>query len=495
MQQLTGQDAMFLHMEMEGFPMHIGGVAIYDQSTAPNGIVRFKDILKLFESRLDRSPIFRRKLLSVPMNMDQPYWIDDDNFDLEFHVRHVALPKPGDWRQLCIQVARLHARPLDRARPMWEAYVIEGLNNVEGVPEGSFALYLKVHHAAMDGASGINFFAAFNDFSPEVPEIQAPVPFVAEKRPGNGALLGKSYINSFKRTGKLYELIKGIRPARERLAKGKEEGRFSSIEEVPVTRFNGKLSSHRVVDAERFDFEDIRAIKNSVEGATINDAVLTIVSGAMQKYLEAKGENLEHSLVGSCPIDVRDESEREAGGNMIGMMNVRLCSDVADPKERLAAIHQQSTESKAYAEALGPRIGMEVTDSIPVGIQSSVMQIAVGSGLAEKNVMQNTVVTNVPGSPCQLYLCGAEIVDSFGIGPITPGAGLFHTVNSAVMNKKGAITLAFVACRDVLPDPEFYTACIRESFDELYKACLGKKPAAKKKTAVKRKKVSKKAAA
>lgn len=158
MKQLTGPDAMFLHNELEGFPMLIGGVSIYDQATSPNGIVRFKDILAMFESRLDRSPIFRRKLAQVPLNLDQPYWVDDANFDLEFHVRHIALPKPGDWRQLCIQVARLHARPLDKGRPLWEAYVIEGLDKVEGVPPGSFALYLKVHHAAIDGASGIKFF-------------------------------------------------------------------------------------------------------------------------------------------------------------------------------------------------------------------------------------------------------------------------------------------------------------------------------------------------
>ena len=151
-QQLSGPDAMFLHTELKGFPMLIGGVSIYDQSTSPNGTVRFKDILAMFESRLDRSPIFTRKLVEVPFKLDQPYWVEDPAFDLEFHVRHIALPQPGDWRQLCIQVARLHARPLDRGRPLWEAYVIEGLNNVEGVPPGSFALYLKVHHAAADGA-------------------------------------------------------------------------------------------------------------------------------------------------------------------------------------------------------------------------------------------------------------------------------------------------------------------------------------------------------
>jgi WS/DGAT/MGAT family acyltransferase len=476
MQQLTGQDAMFLHIESDGFPMHIGGVSIYDQSNSPKGIVRFKDILATFGSRLDRSPIFRRKLATVPFNLDQPYWVDDDNFDLEFHVRHIALPAPGDWRQLCIQVARLHARPLDRQRPLWEAYVIEGLNHIEGVPEGSFALYLKVHHAAMDGATGVQFFSAFSDLSPKPPKITPPAQWQATAAPKTSTLLGRAYLNNLRRPWRMVKLAGQIRPARKRLARGKQEGRFRNIEDKASTRFNGPLSPHRVVDAVKFDFEEIRAIKNFVEGATINDVVLTIVSGALQKYLVSKGETPTHSLVAGCMIDVRDESEREAGGNMIGLMSVNLCSDIEDPLERLVEVHKEALQAKAYAEALGPRIGMDVADSIPVGIQSRVIQLAVGSGLAEKNVMQNTVVTNVPGSPHQLYLCGAQIIDSFGIGPIVPGMGLFHTVSSAVNNKKGSIIIAFVACREVLPDPAFYADCIKTSFTEL-QAATGAKPA------------------
>lgn len=472
MQQLTGQDAMFLHMEVEGFPMHIGGVSIYDQSTAPHGVVRFKDILRTFEERSHRSPIFRRKLMRVPFNLDQPYWIDDEDYDLEFHLRHIALPKPGDWRQLCIQVARLHARPLDQNRPLWEAYVIEGLDNVEGVPEGSFALYLKVHHAAMDGASGTQFFGAFNDITPVPPKVEKPAPWSPVPRPATSSLLMKAYLNNLRKPARFISLARQIGPSRRRLQEGRDEGLFHESDEKAITRFNGKLTAHRVVDAVRFDFEQIRAIKNSVEGATINDAVLSIVSAAMRKYLASKGELPEQNLYTACPIDVRDESEREAGGNMIGMMNVDLCTDITDPAELLRQIHLETQEAKAYAEALGPRIGMDVAETVPVGIQANIVQIALRAGLAEKNVMMNTVVTNVPGAPCQLYLCGAQIVDSFGMGPLSPGMGLFHTVNSAVMKKKGTISIAFIACREVLPDPEFYAECIQNSFDELYAATV-----------------------
>ncbi|MFU8765576.1 MAG: wax ester/triacylglycerol synthase domain-containing protein, partial [Haliea sp.] len=149
MHQLSGLDATFLYAEMNNSPMHIAPLLIYDPSTTGTDVVRFKDILNTFASRLHRSPVFKRKLAMVPLNLDQPYWVQDDNFDLEFHVRHIALPKPGDWRQLSILVARLHARPLDRSRPLWEAYIIEGLDNVEGLPKGCYAMFLKIHHAAI----------------------------------------------------------------------------------------------------------------------------------------------------------------------------------------------------------------------------------------------------------------------------------------------------------------------------------------------------------
>jgi WS/DGAT/MGAT family acyltransferase len=484
MKQLSGPDAMFLHTELEGFPMLIGGVSIYDQSTSPRGIVRFKDILSMFESRLDRSPIFRRKLAEVPFNLDQPYWVDDPNFDLEFHVRHIALPKPGDWRQLCIQVARLHARPLDRGRPLWEAYVIEGLNNVEGVPPGSFALYLKVHHAAIDGASGVNFFGAFNDITPNPEPALPPAPWSPEPIPTRGKLLQKAYINSLRKPGQFWNMGKGILASRKRIKQGLEQGEFHELGDIPSTRFNGKLSPHRVVGATKFDFESIRDIKNAVEGATINDAVLAIISGALRKYLHAKGELPETSLVTGCPVNVRDEDEKDMEGNMVGMMTTTLCTGVEDPKQRLQDIHAGTLDAKAYLQAQGARMMVDFSESVPAGIQALLMQASAATGMAEKNLMMNTTVTNVPGAPVQLYLCGAQIIDSFGIGPITPGMGLFHTVNSMVMKNRGAITLAFICCREVMPDPQFYTECIEESFEELRGACLPhKKRSTRRKTA------------
>jgi WS/DGAT/MGAT family acyltransferase len=160
MQQLTGLDASFLYLETANAPMHISGLAIYDQSSAPGGKVRFKEIIENTITRISGLPSLTRHLATVPLNLDHPWWVSDGNFDPEFHIRHIALPSPGDWRQLCIQISRLHARPLDRGRPLWELYVIEGLDALEGYPPGCFALFTKMHHAAVDGASGMDMTSA-----------------------------------------------------------------------------------------------------------------------------------------------------------------------------------------------------------------------------------------------------------------------------------------------------------------------------------------------
>ena len=207
MQQLSGLDSSFLYLETGSTPMHIGSLSIYDQSTAPGGRVTFKEILSFFSERLHKARAFRQRLVRVPLSLDHPYWIEDPDFDLEFHVRHIALPAPGDWRQLCIQAARLHARPLDRNKPLWEAYVIEGLDNVEGVPKGSFALVTKIHHAAIDGVSGAEISAAIHDLSAEA-DVEPPArAWQPERFPTGLELLSKSAVRSVRTPVKFARLL------------------------------------------------------------------------------------------------------------------------------------------------------------------------------------------------------------------------------------------------------------------------------------------------
>ena len=485
MQQLSGQDAMFLHAELDGLPQHIGGVSIYDQSTAPGGKVRFKQILAMLESRLHLSPIFRRKLAFVPYGLGRPYWVEDPTFDLEYHVRPIALPKPGDWRQLCILSARIHSTPLRRDKPMWEIYVIEGLNNIEGFPPNCFAMLMKVHHCAMDGATGTQFMNIMHDLSPEVHDPGKAPAWVVE-RPSRLGMLARAYVDVWRKPGQVVDVVKQAMPAIRRLREGEEAERFHYLGDKSKTRFQGKISRHRVVEARTFDFAEIRKIKNTLPGCTVNDVMLTIVAGGLRKYLDSKGELPDNSLVTGCPIDVRSAQERSAGGNMVGFMNVALRTDIEQPLERLAEVHKEALSAKAYAEALGPRFAVDLTDVMPGNVLSLAIRTASATGLAEASTVFNTIVTNVPGPPVQLYLCGAKLVGSISLGPLLPNVGLFHVVFSTVQDKQGSVTLSFTACRDMLPDPAFYADCLQASYDELHAAAMAL--AAPKKAAKKRSK-------
>lgn len=469
MQQLSGLDAAFIHAELDGMPQHVGGVSIYDPRTAPGKSVSFEQVVEMLANRVHLSPIFSRKLATVPLGLGQPYWVEDPDFDIANHVHHIALPGPGDWSQLCSLASRLHARPLSREQPLWEMYIIEGLNGIKGIPRGCFAMLLKVHHAAMDGATGPLFMNVMHDLSPEVQRHAAPTPRLGEQ-PSQLRMLGNVYLDALRLPLRSARFLGSLLPSLGRVRQGLREHEFEKAADSPRTRFQGVISGERVVNATRFDFGAVRAIKNAVPGATINDAMLAVVGGGLRRYLEHHGELPQRSLTTGCPIDVRDESEKTSGGNMIGLMTVALGSDIAGPMQRLRAIAGYSRDAKAYARALGPRLGVDVTDLVPGAVMAVALRTAAATGLTESSIMCNTVVTNVPGPSYQLYLCGAEMVDGFSLGPLMPNVGLFHVVYSSVQHKRGTLTLSITACPKMLPDSDFYLECLKQSFEELQSA-------------------------
>lgn len=473
MEQLSGLDASFLYLETGNMPMHIGGLAIYDQSTAPGGAVTFKDILRFFEKRLHKARAFRQRLAKVPMSLDHPYWIEDPEFDLEFHVRHIALPKPGDWRQLCIQAARLHARPLDTNRPLWEAYVIEGLDNVEGVPAGSFALVTKFHHAAIDGVSGAEISASIHDSSPE-DRVDAPdTEWQPSRYPSDIELLGRSAVTTVKRPFEFASLVARNVPTAWRVGRGLLTEEISLSSKVPRTRFNGNVSPHRVFDARSFSLDEIRAIKSRVDGATVNDVVVSVCGGALRRYLESKGELPEESLVAMAPISARPDQMRKTAGNMVSTMSLPVRSDIADPLERLRAVHEESDRAKKLALTVGTSVAADFAQFLPSTTTGLMASAYSRYGLAKHlPPLFNTVITNVPGPNFPLYSMGSRMVASFGLGPIAHGLGLFQPV----IGYNGQITISAISCREMMPDPSFYCDCLTESFEELKKATRRKAP-------------------
>ena len=475
MKQLSGMDNMFLHLEHGNQYMHVAGLGIYDPSTAPGGFVRFKDILKFFESRLDTAQVFRRRLVTVPLDLDRPYWIEDPDVDVEYHVRHIALPHPGDWRQLCIQVARIHSRPLDRSKPLWEAYVIEGLDNIPGLPAGSFALYLKIHHCAVDGEAGTELIRAIHstladDFSEPVPRARRykdRLPTLPELCL-RAAARGVSRVPGFARLsaetaarvasagaampGGLAALLgeKEV-PAMTRLA--------DALRKPPATRFAGKVSAHRVVEVVGLPLTSFKAIRASVPDATINDLFMTTVGGALRRYLESKGELPDATLTCMVPMSFRGPDKSADVGNQVGMAVMPLHTELHDPIDRLQEIRRGAAKAKSLSGVVGRDLAARLFEVLPDAANE----------LATRRLVlpqMSIVVSNVRGPDVPLFMAGARLVVFAPVSIAFDGLGL----NVTGFSYHGMLWICAVACRDMLPDPAFFAECLRESFADLERA-------------------------
>ena len=472
MQQLTGMDASFLYFETPRTPMHIGSIQIYDQASLPGGVQGFKTILRHIEERLHGARTFRQKLVNVPFGLDHPYWIEDKDFDLEFHVRHIRLPQPGDWRQLCIQTARLHSRPLDLSKPLWEFTVIEGLENIPGLPKDCYAIVSKVHHACVDGVSGIDMTQAIHDLDPNNPTIRPnTTPWRGEDEPNPLELLARASINNALQPFRFAEVVARTVPAMGRLTQGVAQRRFNTNKPVPRTRFNGTVTAHRTVEGRSFDLKEVRAVKSSVPGATINDVVLSVCGGALRAYLSSKNELPQDSLVAMAPISVRSTDQRGAMGNQVAAMNVAIGTHIADPIERLNAVHADAMASKEMTQAVGAKLMTDYSQFIPSTTAALAARLYTNLGMANRtNPAFNCVITNVPGPQVPLFCAGAKMVAQYGLGPVFDGMGLIFPVVSYC----GRITISATSCREMLPDPEFFAQCIQQSYDDLKAATLGK---------------------
>ena len=463
MRQLSAFDSVMMYSDTSHTPMHVAPFFIYDQSTAPNGTVRFKDVLRVFAARLHLAPIMRQRVVRVPLDLDEPYWVDDPDFDIENHIRHVALPKPGDRRQLAILLSRIHTYPMDLQRPPWDAYVIEGLDHVDGVPAGSFGLLLRIHHAAIDGVSGHAILQQLHDLEPLPASSDEPSSWQPHPKPTQQELLARAARRLVTKPAQLARLVVRASSTPQRVVAVKR-AHPGETRGTPSTRFGAVVSPHRVVVLCSLDLDDIRTAKRAVEGATVNDAIVATVAGAMRRYLDAKGELPEESMSTIMPINIRTEGEGAAEGNLVSVTTLNMHSNVADPLERMAAIHRSAEYAKSYHDAIGARIMAEAAEAIPAGLMSAGIRVAASAGFSK--LPANTIVTNVPGPQVPLYMAGAKVVEFHALGILLDGLGLFHAVNSYC----GQIAVTVLADRRMMPDPEFYEQCLRDSMAELNKA-------------------------
>jgi len=467
MKQLSAQDAQFLYIETGNNLTHVMGVNIFDPSTAPGGKVRFKDIIEHIETRLIYSPVFKRRLLRLPLDFDHPYWVEDEFFDIEHHMFHSRLPEPGDWRQFCIHLARHFSRPMDMNRPLWDMYVIEGLDRIKGIPKGSYAIATRVHHAAIDGASAMHFFSALSDRDPEgTPAIDLE-PFTEElgESPSTINVLNRALISNIQSPVKMASTLLKFSPAifdtiRKTLGSDASKGK-----KVPQTRFNQPVSPHKMFEGTRFSLTDLKRIKDSVEGSTINDVVLAICSGALRTYLDHHGELPADPLVAIAPVNARSSGrDAEIPGNNISAMSVALPTNVSDPLERLQIIRDTTRQTKAAKSGISARLMTDLSKHVPAATMAGVARLIAGGRFTSR--LCNLFISNVPGPQQPLYMNGAKMLHTYGMAPLADGMGLFI----ATPSYNGEMTFSVISAREIMPDIEYFRKCIDASFKELFKA-------------------------
>ncbi len=471
LQQLSAQDASFLYMESPTTPMHVGSVAILDPSKSPYGPLTLELVTRFYAERLHLMPMARRRLVNVPFGLDHPYWIEDGEFDIEFHIREVGLPEPHDWRQFYTVCARILARPLDVTRPLWETYIIHGLDRLDGVPVGSVGLLTKAHHCAIDGASGIEMTMAMADLTPEMAPVAPPKrAWEPDPVPTDTELMMRTYGNNLLRPIAFAELIAQTLPVQQRFAATAPARTPAPIQPIPKTRFNGPVTPHRVIGGRRFPLDEVRAMKNAVKGATVNDVVLALCGGALRAYLEAKSELPSTTMVAMAPVNLRKESKEQKVGNQVGAIFIAIGTDIADPLKRLQAVHERTAEAKEISNAIRADLMTRFADFVPAATANlAARQTAEAARSNQVAPVFNCSITNVPGPQVPLFSMGCETVTTVGFGPVTDNMGLIMPVSSYY----GELVIGFTSCREMMPDPDFFMACIQDSFDAMRNATLG----------------------
>jgi WS/DGAT/MGAT family acyltransferase len=459
MQRLGPQDASFLYLETPSVHQHVSGVTILDPSTAPGGKLTYEDVTRVIASRLHLVPRFRQRVVFPPFAVGRPVWVDDQSFDIAFHMRKAGLPKPGSRKDLAEYVQRVTSRPLDRTKPLWEAYVIEGLE------DGLMATLTKVHHAMVDGMSAIDLATVMFDFTPE-PQILTPPEWRPESPPTPGDLFRDGLRETI--THPLVSFAETARAAMATPARIAEEiretvGGIAGVLErgiAPASPFNRQVGPNRRFAMVEAPVATFKAVKREL-GGTVNDVILATVAGAIYRLFQTRKEPTRgRTLRAMVPVSVRTKSEQMALGNRVSSIFVDLPIGPMGPRKRLQLITAETKDLKESNQAVGAEFLMNIGTWAPPTLHALAARLAVRSRLI------NLVVSNVPGPQIPLYIAGAKVLASYPTMPLAETMGL----SIAVTSLAGTMAFGITADWDSLPDIDLLAAAMEESLQELQKA-------------------------
>ncbi len=493
MRQLNGLDASFLNMETPTTYGHVASLNVYYPADAPGG-AGLEATKQTILERIDLLAPFRRRLIEVPLGLDLPYWIEDPNFDIDFHVRHHAVPPPGTPEQLADVVSRIVARPLDRGRPLWELYIIEGVENGTRI-----AQLTKVHHAAIDGASGALMLAAILDLDPNFRPTHGPGPWEPEAIPSDEEMLRITMGEYLRRPEKMIRL--GVRTIRD-LAKASQSGGLYTLADLiaqpmpgpvgsmlrqrlraqfgddtdrppslpptqaPRTPWNAAISAHRRFAFTSIALEDAKIVRRAF-GCTFNDVVMAVCSGALRSYLEHHNCLPKESLIAMVPVSIRSGDETDTYQNRVSALLAELATNERDPVKRLKRVQRSMAIAKGNLAAIPAETLMDYTQFAPPAVAARAMRMVSRMRIADRmNPPFNLVISNVPGPNAQLYMAGAQLKHFYPVSTITDGQGL----NMTVQSYNGNLDFGFVACRELVPDVWLLTDLLQESMKELLTA-------------------------
>lgn len=476
---ISGLDAAFLYAETPTSPMHIGSVAVIE------GSLQFEKFREIIASRIHMIPKLRKRLVYVPFSIDYPYWVDDPNFDLDMHLDHIALPKPGSWKELRAISSRIFSESLDQSRPLWSFTFVEGLDNIPQVPKGSVAIVSRIHHVAIDGVAGAGILSLMFDFTPDTKPLPTPKPYQPKPLPNELSMIMKSTMTFAEKPLKFPRLLTDALTASFKagmLTRVKQMELPTAPFSAPPTPLNGIISSKRKWNTAILSLDRVKVLKKEL-GTTLNDVLLAICAGALRRYLAEKDKLPLKPLVAMVPISTRTEKEQDQGGNQISSMLVQLATNIEDPIERVETINENTMRGKTYQGAIGAKTLGNMAEAVPFGIANQAARIYSRFRIAEMhNPVFNVTITNVPGPQFPLYLNGHKLLSIMGSAPIIDGMGLIITIFSY----NGLITLSPTSDSKSMPDLDLFSRYLREEANLLEAAVLKKNKGGKKKTRAKK---------